>query len=95
MYLAPPGWQPLRIARSRHRGPAPPGAGKPRRQLDSCPRRHDRLCRARTAAKRPQPRELHITGMDAIRLANEANRASSALPPLRELESSRKRYRRP
>jgi hypothetical protein len=43
----------------------------------------------------PQPPQRHVTGDDAIRLANEANRQVGALPPLRELESSHKRYRRP
>lgn len=45
--------------------------------------------------RQPQPRELHITGEAAIRLANEANRQVGALPPLPELESPHRRYRRP
>ncbi|WP_081217578.1 hypothetical protein [Mycobacterium avium] len=59
---------------------APPRQGRPRR--------FDR--------DRPQQaRELHITGDDAIRLANEANRQAGGLPPMRELESPHKGYRRP
>lgn len=44
---------------------------------------------------KPARQEVHITGLAAIQIANQANRASGALPPLRELESPHKRYRRP
>jgi hypothetical protein len=37
----------------------------------------------------------HITGDDAMRIANETNRAIGALPPMPELESPHKRYPRP
>lgn len=43
----------------------------------------------------PAPREVHVTGMAAIRMANEANRTSGAMRPPLELESPHKRYRRP
>ncbi|AKK30727.1 hypothetical protein [Mycobacterium sp. EPa45] len=53
--------------------------------------------RPRGAARdRPrQPPVRHITGEAAIYLANAANREIGALPPLRELESPHRRYRRP
>ena len=41
---------------------------------------------------RQQRPTRHITGEDAIRLANEANRQIGALPPLRELENRPRRY---
>jgi hypothetical protein len=40
----------------------------------------------------PQPPQRHVTGDDAIRLANQANREIGAL---RAIESPHKRYRRP
>jgi hypothetical protein len=42
-----------------------------------------------------QPRVRHITGEDAMRLANEANRAIGAMPDQLALESHHKRYPRP
>ena len=45
--------------------------------------------------RRPQAREHHITGEDAMRLANEANRAIGAMPDQLALESRHKRYPRP
>jgi hypothetical protein len=44
---------------------------------------------------RPQPRELHITGDAAIRMANAANRAIGAMPDQLALESRHGRYPRP
>ena len=49
---------------------------------------------ARSAGTRPR-REVHITGMAAIQMANQANQASGAMRPPLELESPHKRYRRP
>lgn len=51
--------------------------------------------RERDRDRQHQPPERHITGEAAMRLANEANRRVGALPPLRELESPHRRYRRP
>lgn len=45
--------------------------------------------------KRQQPRERHITGEAAIRLANEANRQHGVFDEQLALESPHKRYRRP
>lgn len=42
----------------------------------------------------PGPREVHITGMDAIRLANAANAASGVFDEQRAIESPHKRYLR-
>lgn len=43
----------------------------------------------------PAPRDLHITGMAAIRMANEANRESGVFDEQRAIESPHKRYPRP
>jgi hypothetical protein len=57
--------------------------------------RHDDRDGQSERRQRPRSQAHHITGDDAIRLANEANRAIGALPSMRELESPHKRYRRP
>lgn len=44
---------------------------------------------------RPARREAHITGMAAIRMANQANRDSGVWQEQRAIESPHKRYRRP
>lgn len=71
---------------------APPRQGRPRD--------HDGDTRAQprqSARSQPAPatREVHVTGMAAIRMANEANRASGAIPDQLAIESPHKRYRRP
>lgn len=43
----------------------------------------------------PAPREIHITGMAAIRMANEANRDSGVWDEQKAIESPHKGYRRP
>ncbi|ASW93901.1 HGGxSTG domain-containing protein [Mycobacterium intracellulare] len=43
----------------------------------------------------PARREMHITGMAAIRIANEANSAAGVFEEQRAIESPHKRYRRP
>lgn len=48
---------------------------------------------ARTA-RSPAPREVHVSGMAAIRMANEANRHSGVFDEQRAIESPHKRYRR-
>jgi hypothetical protein len=45
--------------------------------------------------RREQAPQRHITGDDAMRMANEVNRQIGALPPLPELESNHRRYPRP
>jgi hypothetical protein len=45
--------------------------------------------------RQPQRPQRHVTGDDAIRLANAANREIGALPPMRELTSPHKRYPHP
>ncbi|WP_431233770.1 hypothetical protein ACQ856_03495 [Mycolicibacterium psychrotolerans] len=60
--------------------PEPPPPSRPRENARDRPR---------------QPPVRHITGEAAIYLANAANREIGALPPLRELESPHRRYRRP
>lgn len=44
---------------------------------------------------RQQPREVHITGEAAMRLANEANRQAGVFEAQRAIESPHRRYRRP
>jgi hypothetical protein len=48
--------------------------------------------RDRDRDRQPQPRELHITGDDAMRLANAVNRETGAM---KAIESPHKGYRRP
>lgn len=45
--------------------------------------------------RRQQPREMHITGEAAMRLANEANRQAGVFEAQRAIESPHRRYRRP
>ncbi|MGV7660167.1 hypothetical protein PJM47_30705, partial [Mycobacterium kansasii] len=52
------------------------------------PREFDRQTRQR-------PREAHITGETAMRLANEANRQAGVFEAQRAIESPHRRYRRP
>lgn len=71
---------------------APPRQGRPRdhdREREPQPRQSARSQSA------PTPRDVHVTGMAAIRMANEANRAAGALPDQLAIESPHKRYRRP
>lgn len=65
--------------------PPQPREGRPSRRTG-----HD-AARSPAAAAR----ELHITGMDAIRLANAANRESGVFEAQRAIESPHRKYPRP
>ena len=71
---------------------------QPREEGSPSERDRDRQPEPRERARSqpaPAPRELHITGMTAIRMANEANRASGAMAEQRAITSPHKRYLKP
>lgn len=63
------------------------------REFDREPQPQDR--QSARSQRTPTRRETHITGMAAIQLANQANRAAGVFDEQRAIESRHKRYGRP
>ncbi|OBJ61279.1 hypothetical protein [Mycobacterium sp. 1423905.2] len=86
-----PGWPAGEYGRdSSHGGPL--GMADPGKfDRDGQPGRRESARSPRT----PGPPEVHITGMAAIRMANEANREAGVFEEQRAIESPHRRYLRP
>ncbi|MCX2713763.1 hypothetical protein [Mycolicibacterium sp. J2] len=84
--------------RSAARYAAQPSPAMPPQQPRAASAGRERDAQSRHGARSQPPpaaRELHITGMEAIRLANAANAASGVFEEQRAIETPHKRYLRP